>query len=83
MTRHEQIHTGAEKLFECKFCNKSFPHRCILNRHKQIHTDDKRYKCLLCDELFGYLKKLQKHKQVHEDNADVSVIKPKLEVARS
>ncbi|XP_022212477.2 zinc finger protein weckle-like isoform X2 [Drosophila obscura] len=43
---HLQTH-GAPS-FECSLCGKKLQTRAILNKHKYVHTDERRFKCDIC-----------------------------------
>ncbi|XP_034127759.1 zinc finger protein weckle isoform X2 [Drosophila guanche] len=43
---HLQTH-GAPS-FECNVCGKKLQTRAILNKHKYVHTDERRFKCDIC-----------------------------------
>eukprot|EP00099_Drosophila_melanogaster_P007797 NP_001260472.1 weckle, isoform B [Drosophila melanogaster] len=43
---HSQTH--GEPKFECNVCGKKLQTRAILNKHKYVHTDERRFKCEVC-----------------------------------
>ncbi|KAH8318124.1 hypothetical protein KR074_010395 [Drosophila pseudoananassae] len=46
----EKVHiqTHGEPSFVCKICGKKLQTRAILNKHKYVHTEERRFKCDIC-----------------------------------
>ncbi|XP_017115929.1 zinc finger protein weckle [Drosophila elegans] len=43
---HSQTH--GEPQFKCDICGKKLQTRAILNKHKYVHTEERRFKCEIC-----------------------------------
>ena len=56
-----------EKLFQCKFCDRSFFDRAHLKKHQDVHDDFRPHKCHICDKTFKRKHHLGTHlKTIHE-----------------
>lgn len=68
------MHNSKEKqkrLFNCKFCDRSYFHQRHLAYHLRKHTGDQRYKCELCipEKLFYYSDAVKWHHIRHHGKA--------------
>ncbi|GJQ71737.1 hypothetical protein Trydic_g11430 [Trypoxylus dichotomus] len=49
----------------CTVCSKSFPKKCLLERHMRIHNGEKPFACPKCDKAFAQKSTLQIHLVKH------------------
>ncbi|XP_039631305.1 zinc finger protein 558-like [Polypterus senegalus] len=52
-------------IHECPECGKIFPHKYSLQRHRKIHTGEKKYECTECGKKFIKRGMLQQHQSSH------------------
>ncbi len=55
----------SEKVYQCKFCNKSFTRSWNFQRHVLIHTGRKPHKCDKCPKAFVLAAHLKIHNRIH------------------
>ncbi|KAK9746584.1 Zinc finger, C2H2 type [Popillia japonica] len=63
-TRRRTTNTK-EYTHRCAVCSKSFPKRCLLERHMRIHNGEKPFACPKCDKAFAQKSTLQIHLVKH------------------
>lgn len=63
---HMQTHTAkpAEKIYNCKECDKSYKHQSSLSMHMSYHVKKKPHICDDCGKSFHRLQRLREHKLV-------------------
>ncbi|KRT84747.1 zinc finger protein, partial [Oryctes borbonicus] len=54
-----------EYTHRCTVCSKSFPKKCLLERHMRIHNGEKPFACPKCDKAFAQKSTLQIHLVKH------------------
>uniref|UniRef100_A0A8D8JH88 Zinc finger protein 729 n=1 Tax=Culex pipiens TaxID=7175 RepID=A0A8D8JH88_CULPI len=59
-----------KKLHECKFCDKTFPKKSLLERHYLVHTKQKPFKCEVCSKCFNQKSTLKTHILTHNGVQD-------------
>ena len=53
---------GVESIYECVFCNESYPAKRILNEHtRNYHPDARQFQCKNCHKTFESLHRLELH----------------------
>lgn len=53
------------KTFECKYCDKVFGYKHVLQNHEKVHTGEKSYQCTRCNRRFRRDHHLKVHIRVH------------------
>lgn len=51
---------------KCKYCDKRFTARSILNEHLAMHEGKKDFVCTVCDKRFCYYRSLKVHMKLHD-----------------
>ncbi|KAH0609097.1 uncharacterized protein H6S33_001325 [Morchella sextelata] len=68
---HGKVHLDNTQSHECNKCDKPFPTKAALNKHKS--TDHRgEFKCSLCDKYFGLRAGIRKHIQNDHPEVDVA-----------
>ncbi|KAG5837312.1 hypothetical protein ANANG_G00237960 [Anguilla anguilla] len=57
--------TEGEKPYGCAECGASFPQKCLLKKHKLVHTGEKPFCCDVCGKTFNRAYGLKMHQIVH------------------
>uniref|UniRef100_A0AAG5D5D3 Protein krueppel n=1 Tax=Anopheles atroparvus TaxID=41427 RepID=A0AAG5D5D3_ANOAO len=52
------------KIFCCRYCQRTFPYRSMLEKHMTVHTLEKRFRCEHCGAMFSQRSNLNKHVQI-------------------
>jgi hypothetical protein len=55
----------------CDICGKTFSRRGNLNRHYNVHSQEKKHECKICGKRFREKHHVRSHMQVHEQNRAV------------
>ena len=58
-----EVHNDQSKKFECKFCQKVFSQKWILNSHSSFKHQKEDHKCDFCDEIFSFSNSFDLHVQ--------------------
>ena len=64
---HLHPHNG---VFQCSFCDKTFPNAYHLNSHLVTHTGERSFSCLYCDKSFGRRSTLRAHMTTHSKTSN-------------
>lgn len=64
---HKSVKGTAPKSWMCKFCNKKFNSRKLMEEHKNKHTGERPYKCVDCPKDFASKYTLTAHMKIHSD----------------
>lgn len=56
------------KIYDCRFCSKTFTMRLNRNDHENIHTKTRPYLCTICSSTFASNNCLRGHIKTHSDN---------------
>jgi len=55
-----------EKLFKCKFCNRSFPDRSLFLKHMRVHFAERPHMCTRCGKSYLTSVGLKYHMNIHD-----------------
>lgn len=63
-------HTVHRSIFVCNFlgCQKHFKTKFSMNRHKVVHTKDKKFECEYCGKRFALYQYLKEHIYIHTND---------------
>lgn len=58
-----------KKLYKCDTCGLVFVYASLFNRHKLIHSTERRFKCAFCPKRFKRGDTLRTHENIHTGNS--------------
>ncbi|XP_046695943.1 histone-lysine N-methyltransferase PRDM9-like isoform X1 [Silurus meridionalis] len=62
---HQCAKTPENRPYRCSQCGKGFNHKCVLRKHRRIHTGEKPHRCSHCGKSFIQKCDLQQHERTH------------------
>ena len=59
-------------IFSCGICDRQFARKTYLNKHFEVHSDEKPFTCEICSKKFRRKEHLTKHRRIHSREKSVS-----------
>ena len=66
LRRHKEFLHQTDHKFVCDICQKTFPFKYVMNRHRKSHTEMPTYvQCQVCEKSFRNISYMKKHQKIH------------------
>ncbi|XP_070545979.1 uncharacterized protein [Ptychodera flava] len=67
----DRLLCGKKETFLCQTCGKTFKHRCHLEEHLLLHSNDKQFECTCCSYKTSKITDLKRHCKTHVDGSEL------------